>query len=59
MNRHRQGTVTENLLDYFHFLNIVRSEWVFKLHILQHLSEAIISSRALTSVQAKETLVQK
>lgn len=40
-----QVTVTENLLDYFNFLNHVRFEWVFKLHKLWHLSEAIILSK--------------
>lgn len=29
-----QGTMTENIFDYFNFLNNVRSERVFKLHTL-------------------------
>lgn len=53
-----QGTVTENTT-YFNFLNNAISEQVFKLHTPQHLSEAIISSKALTSVQAKEIPIQK
>jgi len=61
MERHgqlgTQGTVTESILDYFNFLNNERSERLFKLHTLLHLSEAIISPKALTSVQPKETSI--